>query len=95
MKRLLTLIIVLSVKLAFAQQPAEVWETINSYPNTGSLTVRHSINDGSGNTYCTGYFYGASSDHDMFVSKHDNNGNLVFNDTYDSGIGYDLPTTFD
>ncbi|NRA10901.1 MAG: T9SS type A sorting domain-containing protein [Crocinitomicaceae bacterium] len=90
MKNLLILISVLSVKLTFAQQPAEVWETIDLYQSPGiNSTVAHSISDDLGNTYSTGYFYGPDGDHDVFVSKHDNNGNLVFNDTYNSGVGYD------
>ncbi len=87
MKYLLVIVALVISVIGFSQNPTKVWETLETYSNgTGP---KHTVADPSGNVYATGSFWGPNSDGDMFVSKHDNTGTLVFNDTYDSGIGSD------
>ncbi len=85
--RLLTFLFVILLLPVFSQVPSEIWEVTNNISGT-SEKVMHSTSDASGNVYATGYVSGASGCN-LFVTKHDADGNLVFSDVYDSGSGSD------
>jgi hypothetical protein len=85
-KALLLLILPICV---LAQNPQEVWET-DTYVDGSSVSIKRSRKDASGNMYSVGSAIGdVSGDYDIFVSKNDADGNVVFSDFYDSGLGND------
>ena len=85
--RALTFLFIGLIFPAFAQVPSEIWEVTNNIAGN-SEKVMHSTSDANGNVYATGYVSGTGSCN-LFVTKHDSDGNLVFSDVYDSGSGSD------
>ncbi|MBL4587051.1 MAG: hypothetical protein JKX84_08365, partial [Flavobacteriales bacterium] len=89
MKKLLLLFLCITTITASAQDPAMVWET-GTYLDGSSVNVNRFRKDQSGNMYSVGYVTGdVSGDRDLYISKNDANGNVIFSDIYDSGQGND------